>query len=322
MDELKLTTLPLPSMKPSRLPRFKRAKNPPGMKFTERDGQILHAVYAYRMLVREQIERLLFQPEHGQEYMTKTSRARHRLRLLYHHGYLERLPLPVALGAWAWEPVYRLASKGAERVALDLGINKKDLAYWGRGDHKDKRPSEVTPLFLEHALSINDFRIAVTCAAQRQGFEIEKWLDDGQLKSQEYKDYVAVSDKGRSRTVAVIPDAYFVLHLGDRRAHFLLELDRATMTNSRWRTRVSAYLRYIRSGKYTERYNTRSLRILTVTTTPKRLANLKKTTAKAGGNNLFWFTTLDEINAQSVLSSPIWLLANDERDSARKVLIE
>jgi hypothetical protein len=109
--------------------------------------------------------------------------------------------------------------------------------------------------------------------------------------------------------------------MGDRRAHFLLELDRATMSNPRWRTRIRAYLAYVNAGKYQVRYQTRSLRILTVTTTPERLENLRKTTLKAGGGDLFWFATLDQVSDTTILSSPIWRLATDERDSARKTLI-
>jgi hypothetical protein len=177
-------------------------------------------------------------------------------------------------------------------------------------------------LCLTHTLAINDVRLAITQAAQARGYKVEKWLDDTQLKSQEMKDHVTVtSEQGRSAKIAVIPDAYFILHLGDRRAHFFLELDRATITNKRWRMRIIAYQELIRSGKYQARYQTRSLRILTVTTSEERLLNLKNTTVRAGGKDLFWFTTLDQIAAANVLFSPIWLLANDERDSARKSLI-
>ena len=44
------------------------------------------------------------------------------------------------------------------------------------------------------------------------------------------KDYVRVSGRHGSLRVAVVPDAYFVLNLGNRRAHFFLELDRANLT--------------------------------------------------------------------------------------------
>lgn len=321
MESLQLVTNRPLITKARRLPRFKRARKPPNMVLMPRDKRILRAVHAYRMLTREQIERLLFQPEHGQDHCTKTSKARLRLKLLYHHQYLERVPMPVGNGTWAWQPVYRLAAKGAQCLAADLGMKAKDLQYWGKGVDRNKRATEVTPLFLSHALKVNDVHVALALASQQNGFQVEKWVDDGQLKSQEWKDYVAVVERGRQRIVGVIPDAYFVLHLGDRRAHFLLELDRATMTNTRWSTRIRAYLSYVRSGKYTERYGTRSLRILTVTTTEQRLRNLQNTTRKAGGGDLFWFTTLDQVSPSSVFFRPIWLLANDEPERARKALL-
>lgn len=310
-----------------RLPRFERVENPPRMVLTPRDRKILLYVYLFRMLTREQIERLLFQPENGQDHFTKTSKVILRLKLLFQHGYLERIPLPVGQGSWAWQPVYRLTNKGAEVVAKDLGNEKKDLLYWGKTDDRQQRTTTVTSLFLTHTLRVNDVRIAVTLAAREKGYRVEKWLDEAQLKSQEMKEYVPVRDENGNRMVSVVPDGYFVLHLGDRRADFFLELDRATMSNSRWATRVKAYLEFVDSGQYTERYQSTSLRILTVTTTEKRLLNLKETTRKAGGENLFWFTTLDQVLPSSVFFRPIWLGANDERGDelnrrARKVLIE
>lgn len=321
MDKPILQHPPQPITSPSRLPRFRRVKNPPHMVLTERDKKILHAVHDYRMLTREQVERLLFAPQAGQNHFTKTSKVRQRLKLLYQNKYLDRVPLPVGNAAWGWQPVYRLAHGGAQLVASELGIDVNDLLYWGKGDDKDRRSTKVTPLFLAHALSITDVRIAINLATQANGYLVEKWLDDALLKSQERKDYVTVSANGRSRSVAVIPDSYFVLHLGDRRAHFFLELDRATMSNSRWGERVRAYLAYVQSGKYTERYQTKSLRILTVTTTEQRLQNLKETTQKAGGGDLFWFTTLEQVSASSVFSRPIWRFANDEPEGARKTLL-
>jgi len=280
------------------------------MVLTERDREILKQVYLFRLMTREQVERLLFPPDQGQDHLTKTSRCRRRLRLLYQHGYLERFPTLTGPGLWAWKPVYRLTAKGAEVVAQDLGVTVGKLPYWGRGFDKDHRPTSVSSLFLEHALKVNDVRIAITLSAQVHRYQVEKWLDETQLKSQEMRDYVIVTGgQGRSLKVAVIPDAYFVLHLGDRRAHFFLELDQATMSNKRWKTRVLAYRAYTESGKYQQRYQTRSLRVLTVTTTPERLANLKKTTEAAGGDRLFWFTTFERATAEDPLFSPIWEIA-------------
>lgn len=133
------------------------------------------------------------------------------------------------------------------------------------------------------------------------------------MQSQEMKDYVTITSRsGRSLKVAVIPDAYFLLNLGDRRAHFFLELDRATMSNKCWKTRVLAYKAHTESGKYQKHYQTQSLRILTVTTTPERLANLRKTTEEAGGDMLFWFTTFDQATPDKVLFSPIWSVCGEK----------
>ena len=135
------------------------------------------------------------------------------------------------------------------------------------------------------------------------------------------KDYVSVIAGNGHVRVPVIPDAYFALHLGDRRAHFFLELDRATMTTKRWKTRIQAYRAYAESGKYQARYKTRSLRVLTVTTTPQRLENLRQTTHQAGGGELFWFTTIGQVTAMTVLNVPIWRLASDLSEEMRTALI-
>jgi hypothetical protein len=287
------------------------------MVLTQRDKEILRQVYLFRLMTREQIERLLFPPDQGQDHPTKTSRCRKRLKLLYQHGYLERFPVPSRAGLWAWQPVYRLGTKGADLVAKDLGTLAGRLPYWGKGFDKDHRPTSVSLIFMDHTLKINDIRITVTQVAQSQGYQIEKWLDETQLRSQEMRDYVTVtSGQGRSLKVAVIADAYFVLHLGDRRAHFFLELDQATMSSKRWKTRIQAYRAYTESGKYQQRYQTRSLRVLTVTTTPKRLVNLKKATESVGGDHLFWFTTLEQVTAGNVLSASIWQVAGQELAAA------
>lgn len=317
---------PVPDRRPitkrTRLPRFERVKNPPRMVLTERDTEILRQVHRYRLMTREQVERLLFPPDHHQDHPTKTSKARKRLQLLYHHGYLERIPVPVGPGAWAWRPVYHLSRKGARLIAPVASGDTSEPGSLTVKQARGSRAPEISLLFLDHLLKINDVRIAVMQAAARRGFRVDKWLEETRLKSQEMKDYVSVaSEQGRSTKVAVIPDAYFVLHLGDRRAHFFLELDRATMSNQRWKTRVLAYLAYIRSGKYQARYQTRSLRILTVTTTRQRMENLRRTTARAQGGDVFWFTTIDQVAAEKVFSSPIWLLAGEEQGRAARPLL-
>jgi hypothetical protein len=75
--------------------------------------------------------------------------------------------------------------------------------------------------------------------------------------------------------------------------------------------KVSAYLEYHRSGKYQLRYKMQGLRMLTVTTGEKRLANLKAATEKTGGKARFWFTTFEQIRKSDVLTEAIWQKAGE-----------
>lgn len=291
-------------MKKSRLPRFERVASPPKMILTSRDLEILKAVCEYRLLTREQVETLLFRPERGQDHATKTSIARKRLRLLFQHGYLDRIPMPTGRTRWGWRPVYRLTHRGSSVVAEHF----KDVA----ATYQNHRRPELTALFLDHALRISDIRIAFSQAAARCGYRIVEWLDDWHLKRQAVKDSVTLHRVNESQeTVAVIPDSFVFLQLGHLAARFYLEVDMATMTNKRWKTRVLAYRKYVESGKYKERYHAQSLRILTVTTSIERMKNLKRTTESAGGGRLFWFTTFDQVQSRNILKDPIWHIAGD-----------
>ena len=82
--------------------------------------------------------------------------------------------------------------------------------------------------------------------------------------------------------------------------------------------RVQAYRVYTESGRCSERYGTRSLRVLTMTVGPKRLANLKRSTEKAGGRQMIWFTTLEQVGTRGLLSAAVWEVAGER---SRKALI-
>ena len=139
------------------------------------------------------------------------------------------------------------------------------------------------------------------------------------LKKEHGKDEERVAIRsvgGREQRVALIADGYFILRHVGRRAHFFIEVDRSTVSNKRWMQKVRAYMAYYRSGQYQARYQTRSLRVLTVTTSQKRLANLKAATEQTGAGPMFWFTTFDLVNTENVLSTPIWQVAGGQGNYA------
>lgn len=307
------------SVKPTREDKNRRIKNAlekfaPGLRLTPRDASILMAIYRFRALTTPQVEALFFRAdrrEHQEGPKDKiNTRCQYRLQLLYQHGYLMRDEQPQKLTEGRKPFVYWLDKRGAEVMAEHLDGQDIDWAPIG---HK------VSPFFLEHLLATNDVRVALTIDARKHNFTIAEWLDDRTLKRQQMTDTVTLrGPNGRTQRAAVVPDGYFVLDTGAHLYHHFFEMDLSTVTGVAsvwgrrdWARKVAAYLEYYRSGKYQERYKTQGLRILTITTGDKRLANLKTVTEKAGGKARFWFTTLEHVRTSDVFTDPIWRKAGD-----------
>src|SRR4051812_27095595 len=119
--------------------RDERLAVPPSMQLTERDQQIVEAVYLYRVLMQSQIERLIFTDAHP-------STAQRRLQLLFQNGYLERQFLPVRGGMMNSPILYLLDEKGAHLLTRAFGY---DNVLWKRAHNT------VGVDFLEHTIAVN-----------------------------------------------------------------------------------------------------------------------------------------------------------------------
>jgi hypothetical protein len=97
--------------KKTRLPFDKRVKEPPGMRLTERDVEIVAACLEYRFLLRSQIEQLFF---------ASRNPANYRLQRLFQHGFLNRIYLPTDLryNARNTQALYCLDEKGADLLVV------------------------------------------------------------------------------------------------------------------------------------------------------------------------------------------------------------
>lgn len=302
------------SEKKPRLPGLKRVKDSelPTFRLTARDKKIIEAVYQYRVLTTQQIDRLFFPSSRS----GGSSRCLHRLKLLFHHGFLQRAEQPQLISEGRKPYVYYVDKRGAEFLAYLYECEVKDLDW-------SPRSYPVGHLFLEHLLATNDIRVAIVLSAQKHGFVVEQWYDEKTLKSEQMKDTVILTTvQGKQQKASVVGDGYFRLY-SDHYSHQFLETDRGTVTGSSrkfgsktWQRKVAAYLAYYRSGKYQARYNTRSMRIITVTTSVRRLQNLKAITEALGGKTRFWFTTFEEIERADVLTDRIWWVAGDEKRKA------
>ena len=280
-------------MTEGRLPRYRRAQHPPPMVLTERDREVIKTVHAYGTLSRSQIETLLFRPDNGQDHPTKTSRCRHRLKLMYHHRFLGRIPVRVQFGPGCSDFVYCLAQRGAELVSKEVDGE----IHWRPGS------KALTAFFLEHTLKINDFWIAVVMAAEKESYTVPDWVDEHALKAMQIQ---VRNPESTAESLPFRPDGFFSLKMRGGTAYFFVEIDRGTMPSTRFADKVKAYRGCRQSGTSHQRFGTRNFRVLTVTTGKRRLKNLVKATEEARGDHRFWFATFDAIKPETVLSARIW----------------
>ena len=253
-----------------------------------RDKDLLKAVNEHQALLGRQLEALFF---------TSRSTAQYRLQRLFQHEFLDRQFMAAVSGGPASSPIlYTLGRRGQHILLSEFGVAL---------DHIRRFPKQLSWQFLDHLIEINDIRIAVALACQRQGFTLETWLDEPHFRAN--PDYVTLKDKsGKTVPKPVYPDGYFCLHVPQGKTHFFLEHDRGTEPRSKFRPQIEVYQIYTQSGGYEQRFQTRSLRILIVTTSQERLFNLKEVTQRAGGDRKYWFTIFDQITPETVLTQPIW----------------
>lgn len=272
--------------------RDQRPRKPTPMHLTERDKQVIEAVHLYRVLRQDQIQVLFFGAQKA---------AQRRLIRLYHHGFLERLFLPVVAGR---SPTfYVLDRRGAELLRSEFGYD--DLHWYNSS--KDLKTD-----FLEHTIAINDFRIAVTRAAQQSGYRVLVWKSESDLKAS-YDRVTVRIPSGRAHNYPIVPDSYFALETPLGRAHFFIEVDRGTETTERFKGKIRAYTAYYETGGYEKRFQTKSLRVLTIAIGEKRLLNLKKATEDVNGRRRYWFALASELKPDTVFSAPVWRVAGESQ---------
>ncbi len=274
-----------------RLPRHRRVSEDerPPMALTERDCAVIRTVNDYRAVTTDQLEALFF---------GSRSTAQYRLSRLFQHEFLDRNFLSVISGApGSSQAIYTLGKRGVGILVERFGYERSQIRLPKRGT--------LGWHLVEHLLKVNDLRVMLTLAAQAQHCTLETWLDETTFRAK--PDYVTVKDKGgRARKKPVFPDGYFVLQTLRGKARFFLEVDRGTELLSKFAPQIAVYEAYVASRQYQERFQARSLRILVVTTSERRLQSLRQVTEKSGGNHKYWFTTFERLTTDTILTAAIW----------------
>ncbi len=280
------------------------------MAITERDIEVVLALYKYRYLSGSQIRTLLF---------PSVQTANRRLRVLIADGYVVPFRVPGIA-----ERLFALNRKGAELVASQLGVSLGDL----RWKPQTRQPKDY--LFAKHFLAVNDFRIALTQACRDSNeIRLVGYIPEyfGEKSSQgtisKYiRDFVWDMSSPRDK-VQHTCDSVFALEKQGKAALFFLEIDRGTEVvsdpNRGFLKSVRFYLNYLVAGKY-RRYEDDFqrefpvFRVLYVTTSQDRLNNMRKAATSlpfspVHAKRFLWLTTLANVTKQTILER-IWVSAD------------
>jgi Replication-relaxation len=282
-----------------------------------RDRKVLQAIAAYRALTAEQLMAVL--PDVFPN--TTPRKCRICLKRLLGDGCVLRVELYRTRSQPNQPYVYLLTSKGTREIA-DTGGSSSDHLDWSRHDRY------VTPSHFKHLIESNWVRIRVEQSARAAGLALTAWHDERTLRRTHAQDLVTIiGSDGEKAHTHVYPDGYFVASGLRRTINPFIETDldterlrthtvspvTAKLPNS-WTRKVNAYNAYFARKKgeslYSRRYGAGGEQVLTVTTSPKHLTNLKRATEAAGGKRRFWFTTLDQVKRENVFTAPIWQIAS------------
>jgi hypothetical protein len=220
---------------PRRLARHWRARRPRPHRLTPRDRDLLGALDTYSFLTAPHLCRLVFGG------LGSLSYCRDRLKRLYHAHLVDRLFLPhVPHGS--------------------------PLTVYTR---TRRNPAHRSTWFLEHALAVMDFVLAIIDVCRRHAVVLDTVLLDRELRR------VPVRVHEDARRVPVIPDCYLRLVVG--RVYELawcVEIDRGSEPSRAIRRKVGRYVAFS-AGPYQETFGTTALTVVIVTTSgARRLAHL------------------------------------------------
>jgi len=302
--------LPENQITKKRTPRLQRVATSTLNQFrlTDRDIEILYAVYTHRALTTNQIGTLLFPSAGGEVRSEVSSRCRRRLQYLYHHGYLHRAELLKSLHDGSRPFVYLL-----DRQSIPILVQKYKLS----ADEVNWRPhhNRIGSLFLNHLIACNDFRIAVEVAVQKDEYELAQWIDESTLRRQRRKEKIDITTpSGIRRQITLIPDGYFQINANGYCYPHFLEVDMGTETvmgsdfgRKDFARKLLGYKAYYESGRYTASYDSTAMRVLIVTNSVRRLINLMKAAEMTKSSSFCMFAVFDDVMvADTVVSSPIW----------------
>ncbi|MBO8161349.1 MAG: replication-relaxation family protein [Thermosipho sp. (in: Bacteria)] len=230
---------------------------------TNRDKEVLKAIYFHRFITTKQLTELFFRYHFNEEGkrvgINKYPNVIARRRI---KKYRENKLIKSFYPAYNQDMIHSIDEKGLMIVAGLLGTTFNKLYF-------NKREDILSYGLAQHAIKLNDLYIKLLRESERLGGEIIKFqVERLNLTIFEYKD----------KKYRFQPDA-FMIYKPNKNVNkvrmYYIELDNDTESPKRYAQKVEEYESYYNTKEFQRIYKTFP-KIITVTTTPGRIERLKR----------------------------------------------
>jgi hypothetical protein len=251
----------------------------PPESLTQREEAILRAIAKLRYVTSLDVSHLPVCAGLSASYLRKILSALSGGKDLTPNQYLCRFPRPQT-SAGSSEKVYALGARGRDYLTRVL----RERVQWWYGPAK---VSSQSFSYLLHQLTLSRLVCAAWHWSQRQSaFTLVHVLMSYEVA--QTAPTVTLQTADQQRTVTVVPDAWLCFEdTAGEKYPILLEIDRGTEYQERFKAHVLARIRFLRSGSYERVFGTPAVSIAYVATglTPEyrdcRLRTMRQWTQEA-----------------------------------------
>ncbi len=289
--------------------------NQPAYVIREADEAILLALARFHYLTAAQVSRLFYPTMHD-----RNREAQRRTKDLADAGYILRLGGALPQQQYGRRPnVCTLTDKGRKYVQ-ELGATVQPYFR----PQEDRRGYQNFP-FMRHTLASIDVLITAERLCLEHDVSCPHMLTERDLKHTALRVDVPAGPNGQnSRSVAVIPDGWFQLQVGEQQPiSIALELDRATEVQKIWRQKVAAYSVWAGDGvPYEKAFETDNLTIAVVCPDERRCRMLIDWTLRElklrGAEDfaelfLFTYVSPETTDPYQFFFAPVWQAAGQKQ---------
>jgi len=233
------------------------------------------------------------------------SNCERRLKQYKDAGLVKRIERYQLLREGKKPYLYSLTPQGADVLCEHFECTVEELGW-------RKLDTRLRANYIEHLIMTNDVRLAIERAVEETpGIELVTWRDELALAHAHSEDKITYQFiDGSTKDVTLNPDAYFLLRSQDgQERHHFVEIDRGTETAMSsdesyrtWGRKIDTYIQYFYAKNKTTgqtylqaRYGTPNARVLSVTTSQRRMERLIEASERVGAKGRFWFAVHAEL---------------------------